>query len=99
MKLSPILRCKIGSEQGESNSERASATKQTSCLKKTSEGEKSFFQIKMKQSNFALQNWQRARRERQRTSERNEANVSHSEVLPPLSGFFPVQEAEVVRSC
>lgn len=78
MKLSPILRCKIGSEQGESDSERASATKQ---------------------SNFALQNWQRARRERQRTSERNEANVSHSEVLPPLSGFFPVQEAEVVHSC
>ena len=93
MKLSPILRCKIGSEQGESDSERASATKQTSCLKKTSEGEKSFFQIKTKQSNFALQNWQRARRER------NEANVSHSEVLPPLSGFFPVQEAEVVHSC
>ena len=93
MKLSPILRCKIGSEQGESDSERASATKQTSCLKKTSEGEKSFFQIKMKQSNFALQNLQRAR------SERNEANVSHSEVLPPLSGFFPVQEAEVVHSC
>ena len=93
MKLSPILRCKIGSEQGESDSERASATKQTSCLKKTPKEKKSFFQIKTKQSNFALQNWQRAR------SERNEANVSHSEVLPPLSGFFPVQEAEVVHSC
>ncbi len=46
MKLSPILRCKIGSEQGESDSERASTTKQTSCLKKTSEGEKKFFSNK-----------------------------------------------------